>query len=1159
MKKFIVPLVLSSWGCVMHAQELPEFDMNDTTVVDCQGILYDSGGETGIYTNNENLTFVINPGQGIITITFQSQFCLENNLDFLSIYNGPTSASPLLGTYTGTSLPPSFNSTGGAITLVMTSDNNVAYCGFQLEWSTEAPDPLPPALSVNVLPNCNASNITVNLAPTIPCAWLLNSVWMVDVNGDAVNVNSATPACNGGNTNAVVLALAQPFSFNCDYTIHLHIEIPDACLVIHPFELETTFTYDNCGVNAQIVAAQNPICPGGCTQLTAEVEGCFNYTYSWNNGLPATAGPHTVCPAVNTAYSCTITEVETGNISTEIITVTIETNNITTLPQTVCQSAPNIVMTAQGSGVWSGEGIVPNTNQFDPDLAGGGITYVYFQTASCEDSVEITVTPIATQNVTAACPGSAPFQLIATPGGGTWAGPNTDIGGMFDPVSAGVYTVQYTVNGCTDDLTVNVDDIGGPFALDSICQSIDQDQISFSPYGGVWSGTGITNATEGIYEPQSMPVGNNTFTYTINGCNQIFNIYIKQIEIGGNYHTTCPDEAPLVWYDPTPLPAGGMWFGAGISISATGLFDPGLIANNTETFIYYVAPNGCVDTMYIFNLRTEVDLDEAAFCINDPVFPLDVDNVGEAVPSGGIWSGAGVTQPSAGNFVFTPSNAGVGPHTIYYEKNNCQDSIAVSVFPTALNISTLSFCANEEPVELQPGLVLGGTWSGNGIIDPALGIFDPGVAEPGNFKVYWNTPAGCNDSIAIFVDELAIATISGLDDTYCAVDELVTFSVSPEGGNLTGSLPDLDFNPSLIGQGDYQVIYNYTPLLCPATADTVDFTIYPPLTTSIVISDDLICEEESTTITVDATGGDPAGSFTFTWSNGGLSTNVNTSVPGVTTTIYVITDDGCSTPELDSALINVLPPMIVIATTSPSFCAGEPGFAAVDVLSPGSYSYFWNNTAGDELFESPAGTSVTIEIEDLVNGCTWDSTVVVPSYPVVAANFNINPATDCIDFADASSVTFVDLSQNATQGTWNFGSGGLQAYDPGQSVVHAFASAGNFTITLTVEDNNGCTDSLSKELCILPDVPVFIPDIFSPNADGVNDVLYVRGVGFTKMEFYIYNRWGEEVFYSNSIDRGWDGQLRGRPAMSGNYYYSFKASLGSGKFLELTGEFALIR
>jgi hypothetical protein len=88
---------------------------------------------------------------------------------------------------------------------------------------------------------------------------------------------------------------------------------------------------------------------------------------------------------------------------------------------------------------------------------------------------------------------------------------------------------------------------------------------------------------------------------------------------------------------------------------------------------------------------------------------------------------------------------------------------------------------------------------------------------------------------------------------------------------------------------------------------------------------------------------------------------------------------------------------------------------------------------------------------------------------------------------------------------------------------------------------------------------VFVPDIFSPNGDGNNDVLFVRGNGLARLEFRVYNRWGEEVFMSNDVSKGWDGQLRGSPSQSGSYFYSLKARLNNDTPLILTGEIILVR
>ena len=97
----------------------------------CSGTFYDSGGNGGDYLNGENLneTFCAAAGQ-YMTFTFSS-FQVESGFDNLNIYNGPSTASPLIGTYTGTNSPGTITSTlGGCITFTFTSDGSVTFPGW---------------------------------------------------------------------------------------------------------------------------------------------------------------------------------------------------------------------------------------------------------------------------------------------------------------------------------------------------------------------------------------------------------------------------------------------------------------------------------------------------------------------------------------------------------------------------------------------------------------------------------------------------------------------------------------------------------------------------------------------------------------------------------------------------------------------------------------------------------------------------------------------------------------------------------------------------------------------------------------------------------------------------------------------------------------------
>ena len=120
----------------------------------CGTTVYDPGGAAGNYANNVNYTVTYCPsvpGQ-VVTMTF-TQFNTEANFDFVTIYNGPSAASPTLGTYSGTGIPGPFTSThpGGCLTLVFTSDGSVPYSGWAANISCATPPPPPSGDCIYVL------------------------------------------------------------------------------------------------------------------------------------------------------------------------------------------------------------------------------------------------------------------------------------------------------------------------------------------------------------------------------------------------------------------------------------------------------------------------------------------------------------------------------------------------------------------------------------------------------------------------------------------------------------------------------------------------------------------------------------------------------------------------------------------------------------------------------------------------------------------------------------------------------------------------------------------------------------------------------------------------------------------------------------------------
>ncbi len=87
----------------------------------------------------------------------------------------------------------------------------------------------------------------------------------------------------------------------------------------------------------------------------------------------------------------------------------------------------------------------------------------------------------------------------------------------------------------------------------------------------------------------------------------------------------------------------------------------------------------------------------------------------------------------------------------------------------------------------------------------------------------------------------------------------------------------------------------------------------------------------------------------------------------------------------------------------------------------------------------------------------------------------------------------------------------------------------------------------------------FIPNSFSPNDDGNNDVLFVRGSGIKNIKLFIYNIWGEKVFETNNINKGWDGTHKGKPVNQGVYAYYLEGTFFNGQSFEQKGNVTLVR
>ncbi len=1155
----------------MQAAAQPVFNMMDTTVSVCKGKLYDSGGPNNIYKNNEDYTFTICTGAQIKLVFNQlaNKFCLEPGVDTIRFFDGPNTASPKIGaTYSGTTAPPTIVANSGCLTIHFKSDANVAYCGWEASWTSTVIPPVPPNFSISPLPQCNDTVLMLSLTGNYRCDSIRPKYFTVTGPVNPTVVTAAGVGCVSNMTTTIRLGLGQPLNQNCTYNVKFDMYVVDNCDSAWKFTKNATFLMGGCPYTVSVnLIGNDTICGGYCTQVRAVPSAtCLSYSYSWSHSLPSNAGPHTVCPTATTVYTVTIQE-SGGNGAQVSMTqkITVISPKITALANdTVCQSdAPFNLLATPPGGSWKGLGITDTTlGTFDPDTSGAGVFYVKYKVSNmCTDSIRIVVLPMDAGNDDAACVNGPTFQVSGgIPSGGTWSGSVfITSGGQFNPSTGGVYTVIYThPNGCSDTKKVFVDSLQVPLTTDSICKSIWYDTLKYlvSPPGGRFYGNGIVDSINGVINPTLAGAGLHFITYKLaNGCAAVFKVYIKDINVQPA-STACPYQGNF--FLPPVTPAGGTWTGIGM-VNGAGLYNPAAkgFFNHLDTLIYH-APNGCQDTLFMYSWNTIIYTDSLYYCESSDSLRIIYANLAH-FPVSGVWSGNGIVL--SGNYYFKPKIAGPGIHNINYQVNTCSDSIKMVVYPDKLANNTLTFCSTH-PKFLVDSMVPASTrpvWSGIGITDTKKGLFDPTVSGNGTFTIIYKTPAGCSDTILITIYQYQKATITGLAAIQCFKDTNIALGLVPTGGTLTGNgIVGTSFNPSIAGMGTHWIKYTFGTGFC-YTADSLQIQVYPQLTTSVTVSDDTICKGGGSVITITAAGGNPNVLYSYAWNYGLFPINQHTVSPTATTSYVVITSDGCSDPSYDTITIVVSPDYTVTFTTNPILCYGDPGFATAVINPSGNYAYSWATIPPQFTATATglAGKSYMLHIKNVATGCTFDTLVKIPSYPVIKALFSPNPNLNCVPF-DQNLITFIDLCNGADTGAWNI-NGTIVPYVAGQNPQFQFDNPGTYTITLTVTNQGGCMDSYTMTVCILEATEIFLPDIFSPNGDGQNDVLFVRGKGINQLRFILYDRWGEKIFETTDINIGWDGTFRGKPVDPAVYVYYLDVIMNTEKRIIQKGDVTLIR
>ncbi|MEY4041478.1 MAG: hypothetical protein RL233_1009, partial [Bacteroidota bacterium] len=572
------------------------------------------------------------------------------------------------------------------------------------------------------------------------------------------------------------------------------------------------------------------------------------------------------------------------------------------------------------------------------------------------------------------------------------------------------------------------------------------------------------------------------------------------------------------------------WSGKGI-VGVGNIYDPSwwkLGKSNIDTLVL-TSPK-CQDRKFVYIIDNQITKpDTLFFCKEDTTSLISAKGVTTTI-AGGIWSGPGILK----KLYFNPQVTGPGTFKIRYSSKGCDDTLIVVVRDKPIIQTDTSICLIGKPIVLFKKDKNGLFW-GNGITNSS-GLFSPMTSGKGKQIISYRASTGCLNSVNIFVDTVPIIRFN-TPTFYCAKDSLFPLQASPNGGTFTGTgVIGNNINPKIARLGNLKFYYAININAC-ATKDSMAFVVNTPLSVSVTPQKDSVCYGSIVTLNASISGGIVANQK-ISWSHG--QTGLKTFYIGNKSGNLIITgSDGCSDNVSDTAKIVVHPRVWVSATISDTVCRGLDGWALIKLGNGNPFKNTWShdpNYKKDTLF-APADNRYRATITDTKTGCYGDTTIEIPGYQAIQAGFSIQKSTNtnCLTPLDQMA-TFFNQSIGGTRGTWHWGDGKNNLFDPASNPTHTFDGLQTmYHVMLSIENEGGCKDTAWEDVCYHDTIFAFLPNAFSPNGDGINDELDCRLYGATESTVYIINRWGEVVFESTDLNTRWNGESAGKPCPEGVY------------------------
>lgn len=920
-------------------------------------------------------------------------------------------------------------------------------------------------------------------------------------------------------------------------------------------------------------------------------------------------------------YNYSVSVAPTSNsacVTNTFMTLTIS-NPFTptiTLPNPVCNTTQPFQMYASPTGgTWSispNPGAISSGGFLSPTLAAIGNSTVFYNVAvgSCTVAsygvIEVSKFHPATLtgSLVSKCEQDPPFylkNLCLDTATGWWTGPSVTPFNKFSftGLATGNYVVTYTSPSapnptvCPTSTTLVIPVYNPPtptiIPIFARCSNSPTFQLSATPSGGSWSANSGISVT-GIQTPSQCPIGSSSVIYT-HGQGTCVATTSGTLHVSQFVPATLTSSVPNLCYNSAPYNltsiaqfTNGTWSGQNVN---NGVFNPTGLLTGTYALTYttFSTPNAslCIDTsmirVYVLNPPTASIQAVGPFCSKGGNVQMQV------TPSTGHWISNSFL--SAGG-VFSPSNAAIGNNAVQYAigTNTCNtiQTIFVSVeqfVPATIINAVNALCVNNPAVNLSPFTANAlGTWAGPGVTGS---IFNPAVSGAGQFNLIHSTassPSGlCPDvdTLSVRVFSLAAPSITPIK-TICNTAKPFQIEVSPLGGvfvssNGGGLTTSGVFQPALGVIGKNLISYSISSGPCiaytQATINVIKFVsaaiARSPEFAYCVNHEPFNLDGFVENVGGDWTGAGIVGKNMFHPSKAKIGEKTiltyNTYAPEDplrcpdVSTLAIYVKDMPKASIVSSSLTGCAPLQVVFS--SPENTRGSAVWSIDDGTKTQGFQI-------QHVFSKSGNYNVTFNYEDTeAPGCTAQATLNTPVvvYPQPHADFVVPEEISMID----PQVKLVNTSTPLQDNQYLWTIVGMEQYFDVHPVV-TFPQSGMYRVTLQATDIIGCKNEITKIIEVKNDFGIYIPNSFTPNFDGLNDIFkpVVTNYGLMKesYEFTVFDRWGKEVFRTTDINSGWNGSFMNRSdaiMKQDNYTYLVRYKDVEGQTYQRQGYVTLLR